>query len=535
MQYADALQEAGLSVRSDPFMPGLTIKDGQVFAQWLTTVPNEEGYEALREGAQNVVITALAGVKFANIPTIVDREYPGYFLEAQFRPDNVADLEEYNQATAQLLIHTQEIADNLDCIDADPTVARDLRNAQTAEVEGMLPAWAMAHHLGVYDPPTTDIQERVWTQLIEPEEWEVLAQFLEQASEETPPGSNFIQTLARAMEENIRRLRTSDLEPSRRPALPPIEDVDDDDFMDQIMEDPEAIAAAEEWRRQYENTLSRVEQRIQQVLDRNSGLPEDAVVVVSPWDDTTTLRVESVPEVSRPQDVEVLRIGAHRVTINNLHDDRSHIDEILREVQSAGPFDSWQPIGSYRDSNTGRQYRTDVSTDSEQPPRYFAKTIRMPRSEQARVGQDDYTGASEVIISDRVKRAVASREAQESATYHGFAGVSYVDPIAVVDNPDTGNRTIVYPYIGGEVLENYETLEMLEAFASDPSSVRLDLTREQFDRRTKLYRTLEDLSAILEYYGIDPDDIGSDQFIMQRGPDGKIHLHLIDAETYRII
>ncbi|HEX9153751.1 MAG TPA: hypothetical protein VF809_02945 [Candidatus Saccharimonadales bacterium] len=270
IQYQTTLDEAGLGIGSSAFTPGLVVKDGEAFVRRLATVP-DEGHDTLLKGMADVVSGALSSVMLAHVPNVVDREYPGYYLEAGFQPDAVANLKEYRQSTAQVLMYAQEIAEGLDNIGTDPTIARDLRNAQTAEIEGMLPEWAMAQHMGLYDAPTTNSLDRGWTQLVEPEEWQVLVDFVEQTSAKAPPHSVFVRTLAATAADNIHRLRTGVLEPSKRGAMLPIECDDDDDGMSfarsmELREDSESDAAAQEWERQYEAVLDAAEQRVRAVI-----------------------------------------------------------------------------------------------------------------------------------------------------------------------------------------------------------------------------------------------------------------------------
>lgn len=269
VQYQQTLRATGLRFGDSVFVPQLTIADGEQFASTLVSI--QQGSDTLRAGLSDIVAGVLIGVSMAHVPSFSDEEaYARCHLHPKLQPEVADDpqaAETYYQTTTQTLLHARTIAAELERLGASQKVVADLRRAHEAELEGMLPEWAVAAHWGLYRPPTTYALEYLWTQWATPEEWQGLCDFMDNAAAKAPAGSKFVRGLAATILSGVQNLRNGVFVPTERPPSVSTYDDDDYDFIDFDLPDtPERRAEREAYERQYDAMLADVEQRLQQHL-----------------------------------------------------------------------------------------------------------------------------------------------------------------------------------------------------------------------------------------------------------------------------
>jgi len=136
------LEATGLGFTPDVFAPQIVITDGQRFAEALAQVPQDD--IDLRDGVTAIVKQSLDTVALTQIPPEFDE-----WGEALLTPNEENPLGPTNARTVgEVLSNAPQIADGLQNIDANPSVADGVRSAHTAEIEGVLPLWAVYHRWG---------------------------------------------------------------------------------------------------------------------------------------------------------------------------------------------------------------------------------------------------------------------------------------------------------------------------------------------------------------------------------------------------
>lgn len=265
--YQAAITEAGLTLDPAPFLPALRIVDGDKFATALEALPagTPGDDDALRTGLTRCVHMALWHIIDKYTPDRHDEDHDTYITPRT--PDQVAakvaasDDMLAMDAPAQLLANAERIGDAMTNAGFDPAAIKRLRRAHTAETEGVLPYWAAAQHLGLYESPTAEESGTRWTQR-DAADWKRIARFLDNAVTHAPPGSAFVYDLATAFARNLDDLPAGnepiisfarpDITPAAREVFYYGSNDDGSDDFDDFEPDPEetaATAAAEAERR----------------------------------------------------------------------------------------------------------------------------------------------------------------------------------------------------------------------------------------------------------------------------------------------
>ncbi|HZE87157.1 MAG TPA: hypothetical protein VE090_03015 [Methylomirabilota bacterium] len=263
-QYRQTLQATGLEFSKDVFLPGLAIADGELFAETLANIP--KGNKTLKKGVEDIVRHSLTTIRLAHVPNIDSEDYNTAHLHPKLQPEvttNKDTFNAYNKVTTQTLLNARDIAAQLEHLEINPKVIRGLKTAHTAEIEKMLPEWAIAENFGLYNQPTTHWLDLEWTQWATKEEWQKLHDFVDNAAAKAPANSRFLNDLATSMLTNISKLRKGDLAPTERQVTKFDYEKDDDFFDFAIKETPEMIARNQEDEREYATYLAAAEKKLQ--------------------------------------------------------------------------------------------------------------------------------------------------------------------------------------------------------------------------------------------------------------------------------
>ena len=122
------------------------------------------------------------------------------------------------ESATQALLHAKPLCEAMTRAGIYEPIITSLRNAHTAEIEGLLPHWAIAEKLGLYNPPTPKANEFHWT-CWEGSEWSTVEDLVQDAIARNPE-SQFARNLVDTTITNIQRLRRKDYAPSAVPATP---------------------------------------------------------------------------------------------------------------------------------------------------------------------------------------------------------------------------------------------------------------------------------------------------------------------------
>jgi hypothetical protein len=236
------------------------------------------------------------------------------------------------------------------------------------------------------------------------------------------------------------------------------------------------------------------------------GSKKGVIAASSPVPPEKRSVVDRIPEketpesVSSPEDpaspsaptIETHVIDGQQVTVNKTHTDQGLVDLFLDELPGNGIAENWWKVNPYKDEETSKGFYVDSRGD----PVFFCKEYPYPNL------QSDPT--KEIRQAERIRDAVSSEAAQQLAREHGFAGISYVEPLAAVEDA-SGAYMVVYPMQQGEVLEGADDL------VSDTSSPELVALDAMVDK----------LGSELRAQGVDPNDMHAGQFLV-RSPIGTL-------------
>ncbi len=266
VQHQDTLESAGLGFDADVFSGSLCIRDGEKFVQALGTVP--ETSEILQKGLNSILRHFLHDVAYAYIPTpaAFDRNtYEKFIFDPSPTPAPWADAAIF----LGVLLTTDHAVREFARLEASHHALRNLQALHAAGLENMTAEWAIAHHWGLFTPPTTRWGDSAWTQWSRQEHWNVFFEYLEHARLKAPTNSEFIALLIGGMLHNVDNLRNGMLEPTERPRMPIESEDEDNDFVfhssSGATADEEARMAAEQ-DRQYNQMLDGVLQRLSTML-----------------------------------------------------------------------------------------------------------------------------------------------------------------------------------------------------------------------------------------------------------------------------
>ncbi len=266
VQHQDTLESAGLGFDADVFSGSLCIRDGEKFVQALGTVP--ETSEILQKGLNSILRHFLHAVAYAYIPTPTELDkntYEKFSFEPSPKPAPQAD----SAMFLGVLLNADHVVREFERLEASHHASRNLQALHTAELENMTPEWAVAHHWGLFTPPTTDWGDSHWVQWSEQGHWNVFFEYLEHAQLKAPHNSEFMTLVIGSMLRNVDNLRNGVLEPTERPQIPIETEGEDDNFVfhssSRALDEEEAHIAAEQDRR-YNQMLDDVLRRLSTML-----------------------------------------------------------------------------------------------------------------------------------------------------------------------------------------------------------------------------------------------------------------------------
>jgi hypothetical protein len=248
--------------------------------------------------------------------------------------------------------------------------------------------------------------------------------------------------------------------------------------------------------------------------------------------------------------LHTLRLADRMVTINVAYHDQALVDKAVEALGQAdqltaeGLSEPWRQLPLHQDPDIGLAHFCDAP-EGEQPT-LFAKVSRSPTSAadtQAMLQViDEMPGLSEaerfdmrqetlvragwrheLELAPEVRHIIESEAAQAIVQAYGAAGVSYVAPLAVAENPAIGHQAIVYPWQTG-----YPAAEL----NSDQLTPEAERLRTASANPYELpSRAALELSELFEAHGICPSDMDVDNFMVEERADGP-YLHLCDTEFF---
>ena len=258
--------------------------------------------------------------------------------------------------------------------------------------------------------------------------------------------------------------------------------------------------------------------------------------------DLVGLAVAGLKEATRTKEI----VHFHNAdAILNLDAEDSASARSLAEVLSDGIPESWSSllrdekviayIGEHEgkkyiskikystDSDAIKEVQEDLARDKDEYGDQYAREVA-----RARYRATSVTG--ELSLAPRVKRIVAQDQIQELVKPLGFKTITYVEPVLAIIDKQTGQKSIIYPFIEGTetLLESTGNAEG----ATEPldSTDKLNWWPEEKEQ-DKLRDRYADLSEAFKdvFYanGIEPNDLGAHQ-ILVKGDE----LYLVDAELF---
>lgn len=117
---------------------------------------------------------------------------------------------------------------------------------------------------------------------------------------------------------------------------------------------------------------------------------------------------------------------------------------------------------------------------------------------------------SEMSLSTKIAKIVSSPEIQNLVKKIGIDSVSVIEPLIGLINRKNGSKTVFYKYSNGERVDKF-------------------LEEEQFENWRIFMKRLE---KAFQDEGIEPYDLDSRQFLVEKDKDNKHTLRLIDTEMY---
>lgn len=227
--------------------------------------------------------------------------------------------------------------------------------------------------------------------------------------------------------------------------------------------------------------------------EENGEQPQDDEVAVSlgAVASDVTLQDESLQEV--PEGLEVWAEGDATLVVNRNHPESALIEHAVEQLNNDGPWYG-VPISTARERTYWK--------DSEQDPKLFVKVTD---------AIDEPDGISEIALASEVTGIIASDQAQQIVQNHGFASIAYVEPLAVLDQPD--QQTTIYPWQDGTHPINDDSLS----------------SSEQLVQLEKLHDLAQDLRGLMGANGVNPADLDSLQLLVSEDN----RLSLLDIEDYQ--
>lgn len=119
---------------------------------------------------------------------------------------------------------------------------------------------------------------------------------------------------------------------------------------------------------------------------------------------------------------------------------------------------------------------------------------------------------NELSLSPKIKRLMASREAQEAARQYGFSGIAYVEPVIAYIDRRWGHKGAVYEWVDASDAHEYPGADTDESV----------FTAEQWSGVTEAVKNL------IRGNGVRPIDLRPKDLLINAGNG----LHLIDTEAF---
>ena len=220
ISFTTVLAATGLEFEKGDFQTNLSITDGEKFTANLATYESDA---VIKNGVDSIVRGCLGRITMAHTPSVLDESHATFHLAPKFEGINeyIDKPDQYRTATFELLRNANDIATQLERLGIDPSLAESLRAAHAAEVEGLLPEWAVANYWGLFQRPTADLFGHEWSQWLEADEWQKFHDYIDAAAVRAPQNSRFMHLLAANTTRNIQDLRDGVFEPIDQPQTEP--------------------------------------------------------------------------------------------------------------------------------------------------------------------------------------------------------------------------------------------------------------------------------------------------------------------------
>lgn len=211
--HTEAMARMGIGHHIAGIKPALHIIDGRRFYEAFVHVDPQLTNEVLADGAQQTVDTSLNLIRDAYIPPASDRDAIGLLVEPGLNglapgltPEDPLfrrKFEQHQRLVYETIMHAPGISEALEHVGASEHTIRALRAAYTADLEGLLPQWAVAQKWGLYRPATRRGTELEWSGWHRDEDWDPLLDYLEVTAGKARPDSPFLSHLAVTFADNI--------------------------------------------------------------------------------------------------------------------------------------------------------------------------------------------------------------------------------------------------------------------------------------------------------------------------------------------
>jgi hypothetical protein len=279
-------------------------------------------------------------------------------------------------------------------------------------------------------------------------------------------------------------------------------------------------------------------------IARNRWFGNDTGPPPTKWEAHPAHRRETV--VGKHGRIEHLHFEQHTVSVNLDHPRRDLATQAVEELSDGVP-PTWTEIPTRH-----RQYHHNAPQGEGAEPTLFAKERQnltpkyvqerlagldaafqwvadeMPPETAGLIGQESRramaeaslrvqtTAQYELELAPKIRKVADSPEAQAIAQAHNYAGISFVEPLAVVRDVETQQEVVAYPWQSGQAVFDNQTGQFQ---VSDQEQTVLDSVASRMDE-------------LFDRHGIVAGDLLAKQFRIQTNPDGSRTLQLTDAELY---
>jgi hypothetical protein len=220
---------------------------------------------------------------------------------------------------------------------------------------------------------------------------------------------------------------------------------------------------------------------------------------------------------SQPESLRVYTSPQGEIAVNMEHTNRPMAQAVAEWMARGAPLDDFteiRPDAYWLPDEPG-----DVIThrfyvnNTESPTAFIKKEDAVPQREPQEARND-------ILMAQQVAAILASEEGQRIATSSGFASISHGAPLAVYVNAATGEKTSVFTWQDGHIIN--------ELPANDPRTA---------PQEGRIYGDdfIDDLYDLFARHNINAGDLSAAQIMVHRDRQGAAHMYLIDTEQYTYI